>query len=215
MARTPSGTVASIATAFASPLNFTAASNAAETVLTVTGATLVAGDIVEVTSAWSKISGRIYRVKTATATAITLEGCDTTSVAQYPAGSGTGSIRKITTWLQMSQKLNLEASGGDAKTVNYTYVEVGDEQTIFDGFSATSYMVDLDADSVGSAAYNALKGLTDSNTVTALRLVAASGATVFLSCTVAMNENPTMASGAVMTNKVQFFGRGRTVRYAS
>lgn len=215
MARTPSGTVASIATAFASALTFTAASNATETVLTVTGATLASGDIVEVESSWSKISGRLYRVKTATATAITLEGCNTSNVAQFPEGPGVGSIRKVTTWLQVSKKLNLEASGGEAKTVNYTYVEVGDEQTIFDGFSATNYMVDLDADSVGSAAYNALKGLTDSNTVTALRLVAASGAQVLLSCTVAMNENPTFSTGAVMTNKVQFFGRGRTVRYAS
>ena len=215
MARTPSGTVASIATQFASALNFTAATNATETVLTVAGATLVAGDLVEVTSSWSKISGRIYRIKTATATALTLEGCNTTSLAQFPAGAGTGSVRKIMTWLQVSQKLNLEASGGDAKTVNYTYVETGDEQTIFDGFSATSYMVDLDADAVGSVPYEQLKTLTDSNTVTALRLVAASGAQVLLSCTVAMNENPTMSSGAVMTNKVQFFGRGRSVRYAT
>jgi hypothetical protein len=38
---------------------------------------------------------------------------------------------------------------------------------------------------------------------------------VLLSCTLALNENPSMASGAVMANKVTFFGRGRSVRYAS
>lgn len=215
MARTPNGTTSSIATTFAAPLAFSTASNAAETILTVTGATLVAGDFVEVTSTWSKISGRVFRVKTATATAITLEGCDTTNTAQFPTGLGTGSLRKVMTWVQLSQQLVLSSSGGDAKRATYTYVETGDEQTVFAGFSATSYSIDLDADLVGSASYNALKGLTDSNAISALRMVAPSGAVVLLSCTVAMNENPSMASGAVMSNKVNFFGRGRVVRYAS
>lgn len=215
MARTPTGTVASVATAFAAGLAFTAASNAAETVLTVSSATLAVGDLVEVTSTWSRISNRIWRVKTATASAITLEGCDTTNTALYPAGSGTGVMRKVTTWTALSSQLAISSSGGDPKTANFSFVETGDEQTIFDGFSATQYSIDLDADTVGTTHYNALRGLTDAGTVSALRLVAPSGAQVLLSCTVAMNENPSMGSGAPMANKVTFFGRGRTVRYAS
>jgi hypothetical protein len=214
MARTPNGTIASIATAFAAGLAFSAASNAPETVLTVTGATLVAGDLVEVTSTWSKISNRIWRVKTATATAITLEGCDTSNTLLFPAG-GTGTLRKVTTWAQLSQKLNISSSGGDPKTVNFTYIETGDEQTVFDGFGATQYEVELDADTVGSPIYNQLKSLTDGNTVSGLRMVTPSGSVVLLSCTLAMNENPSMSAGAVMSNKVTFFGRGRTVRYAT
>jgi hypothetical protein len=214
MARTPNGTIATIATAFAAPLAFTAASNATETVLTVAGATLVAGDLVEVTSTWSKISNRIWRVKVATATAITLEGCNTTNTLLYPAG-GTGSLRKVTDWLQVSQKLTINSTGGDPKTANFTYIETGDEQTVFDGFGATQYEIELDADSVGSAVYNQLKTLTDANTTSALRMTAPSGSVVLLSCTLAMNENPSMASGAIMANKVTFFGRGRSVRYAT
>jgi hypothetical protein len=214
MARTPTGTIASIATTFAAPLAFTAATNATETVLTVTSATLVAGDLVEVTSTWSRISARVWRVKTATATAITLEGCDTTSTVLFPAG-GTGSLRKITAQLPLSQQLTISSTGGDAKTVNFSYVETSDEQTIFDGFGATQYEIELDADSVGSTTYTQLRTLTDGNTVTALRLVTPSGSVVLLSCTLALNENPSMASGAVMANKITFFGRGRSVRYAT
>jgi hypothetical protein len=214
MARTPNGTIASIATAFAAGLAFSAASNATETVLTVTGATLVAGDLVEVTSTWSKIGNRIWRVKVATPTAITLEGCDTSNTTLYPAG-GTGTLRKVTTWLPMSQKLSVASSGGDPKTVNFTYVETGDEQTVFDGFGATQYTIDLDADSVGTPLYNQLKTLTDTNAISALRLATPSGSVVLMSCTLALNENPSMSSGAVMANKLTFFGRGRTVRYAT
>lgn len=214
MARTPTGTVASIATTFAAPLAFTAATNATETVLTVSGATLTAGDLVEATSTWSRISNRIWRVKAATATAITLEGCNTSNTTLYPTGA-TGTLRKITDFVSLSQKLDITSSGGDPKTVNFSYVETGDEQTVFDGFGATQYEIQLDADTVGSAVYNQLRTLTDSNTVTALRLAAPSGALVLLSCTLALNENPSMAGGAVMANKLTFFGRGRTVRYAS
>lgn len=215
MARTPIGTVASVATAFAAGLAFSAASNAAETVLTVAGGMLVAGDLVEVTSTWSKISNRIYRVKAATASAITIESCDTTNTASFPAGTGTGTLRKVTTWVPLSQQLAINSSGGDPKTANCTYIETGDEQTIFDGFSATQYSIDLDAEAVGTQAYNALKSLTDGGTVSALRLAAPTGALVLLSCTAALNENPSMSAGAPMANKVTFFGRGRTVRYAS
>jgi hypothetical protein len=215
MARTPNGTIASIATAFAAGLAFNAASNAAETVLTVTAGTLVAGDLVEVTSTWSKISNRIFRVKVATATAITLEDCDTSNTTLYPAGGGTGTLRKVTTWMPMSQKLTVASSGGDPKTVNFTYVETGDEQTVFDGFGATQYTIDLDADTVGSPLYKQLKTLTDTNAISALRLAAPNGSVVLLSCAMALNENPSMSSGAVMANRLTFFGRGRTVRYAT
>lgn len=215
MARTPTGTQSAVATAFATALAFTAASNAAETVLTVTGATLVVGDFVEVTSTWGRISGRIWRVKTATASAITLEGCDTTNTALFPAGAGTGTLRRVTTWLPITQQLAVASSGGDPKTVNFSYVETSDDQTVFDGNNATQYTIDLDADAVGSATYNSLRTLSDAGTVTALRMTAPSGAVVLLSATLNLNENPTMTSGQVMANRVTFFGRGRTVRYAS
>lgn len=215
MARTPIGTQSAVATAFATALLFSAATNATETVLTVTGATLVAGDFVEVTSGWGRINNRIFRIKTATATALTLEGCDTTNTSIFPAGLGLGSVRKINTWVNVTQQLTLSSSGGDPKTVNFTYQETEDEQTVFDGNGATQYMIDLDADAVGSAHYNAIKTLSDSSTVTALRMTAKSGALVLLSCTLSLNENPTLSAGQVMANKVTFFGRGRTVRYAS
>jgi hypothetical protein len=215
MARTPTGTAAAVATAFATALPFTAATNATETVLTVAASPIVAGDFVEVTSGWSRISNRIYRVKAGSATALTLEGCDTTNTTLFPAGLGAGSVRKVNTWQSITQQLAITSSGGDPKTVNFTYIENEDEQTVFDGNSATQYNIDLDADAVGTAAYNALRTLSESRTVSALRLTAPSGAVVLIGCTLSLNENPSISSGQVMMNKVTFYGRGRVVRYAS
>lgn len=214
MARTLSGTQSAIATAFATSLAFTAASNATETVLTVSGATLAAGDYVEATSTWGRMNNRIFRVKTATASAITLEGFDTTNTVFFPAGAASGSLRKVNTWLPITQQIALTPSGGDPKIQTFTYVETEDEQTIFDGNSATTYTIDLDADAVGSTTYNSVKSLSDARTITALRMTSPNGAQVLLSCTLNLNENPILVNN-VMANKITFFGRGRTVRYAS
>ena len=108
----PNGIVLAIASAYAASLTVTAASNASECVLTVTN-TLSNGDYVEFTSGWSRANNRVFRVKSVGASNVTLEGFDTTSTTLYPASSGTGSIRKINTWTQITQVLNSTSSGGD------------------------------------------------------------------------------------------------------
>jgi hypothetical protein len=215
MARTPSGTAIAVATAFAASLAFSAASNASEAVLTVSGATLVAGDFVEVTSGWGRLNNRIFRLKAATSSALTLEGCDTTNLANFPTGLGAGSVRKVSTWSPVSNYTNLTFAGGEPKTATVTFTDTEDDQTLFDGASALSYTVDMDADAVGTAPYLALKTLSDSGTASVLRMTTKGGAIILLSCTVFLNENPSMNGGQAMLNKVTFFGRGRVVRYAS
>ena len=106
MAKTPSGTTAAFASALDSALHSTVATNASESVLTVTGSTLAAGDFVLVASGWGRLNGRVMRVKSATATSLTLEGADTTNTSIFPAGLGVGSVQKIT-WSAISSFMNL------------------------------------------------------------------------------------------------------------
>jgi hypothetical protein len=174
------------------------------------------GDYVELTSGWGRISQRIFKVSLpAGIGTIKLKGCDTSNTNLFPEGLGKGSIRKINTWELLNQKLTIQSNGGDPKIVNFSYVETGEEQSVFDGNSATTYGVDLDADSISQSYYASLKKISDAQTVSALKMTAPNGATLVLSCTISMNENPTMASGQIMSNKVTFYGRGRTVRYAA
>jgi len=108
----PNGIILAIATAYAAPLTVTAASNAAEAVLSVVNG-LAALDLVEFTSGWSRANGRIFRVKSPTGANLVLEGFDTTSTTLFPAGTGVGTIRKINTWQQITQVLGCTSSGGD------------------------------------------------------------------------------------------------------
>ena len=217
MAQVPTGTTFAVASAFGSSLTVSAASNASEAVLTMASTTgLANGDIVEVTSGWGRLNLRYARLKNVVAnTSVTLEGIDTTNTNFFPAGSGAGSVRKVTTFTTIGQLTGASSSGGDPKQVNYKYLDSDVEYQINDGFGATSYTLDMDADAIGSAGYTALKALTDVQTNTCLQMTLRNGSKIYLPCTAALNEVPSLQDGQINKVKATFSGNNRPTRYAT
>lgn len=216
MAQVPTGTTFFIASTYGSAITTTAVTNAAEAVVTTGSAHSYSnGDIVEITSGWGRLNKRTFRIKAASGSVLTLEGMDTTSTTFYPTGTGTGSVRKITAFTQITSVMNPASSGGDPKTVTYKFIESDVEYSINDGFTATSYTLELDADAIGSAGYTALKALTDVQSDTCMRMTSRSGAVIFQPCTVALNESVSLADGQINKCRVAFNGNNRLTRYAS
>lgn len=215
MAQVPTGSTFFIATAFSAPVAVTAISNAAEAVVTATAHGFANGDIVEVRSGWGRLEKRAFRVKSQAANTFVLEGADTTNVNFFPVGSGVGSVRKVNTFVQLTTVMNPTASGGEAKKVNYKYVESDVEYSINDGFSAVNRALELDADSIGSAGYTACKTLTDVQSDTILKTMTKSGSFTLLPCTVAMNEEVIYQDGQINRVKVDFSGNNKSTRYAA
>ena len=216
MAQVPTGTTFFIASAFGSAVTVSAVTNASEAVVTTSTAHGYAnGDIVEVTSGWGRLNKRAFRIKSVTSTAMTLEGMDTTNTTYFPAGSGIGSVRKATTFTQIANVLGAQSQGGDPKTVSYKYIESDVDFSLNDGFNATSYTLELDADSIGTAGYTALKSLTDVQTDTIMQMVTRNGAKIYQPCTVALNEAVQLQDGQINRVRAQFNGNNRLVRYAS
>ncbi len=216
MAQVPTGTTFFIASAFGSAVTVSAVTNASEAVVTTSTAHGYAnGDIVEVTSGWGRLNKRAFRIKAVTSTAMTLEGMDTTNTTYFPAGSGIGSVRKATTFTQIANVLGAQSQGGDPKTVSYKYIESDVDFSLNDGFNATSYTLELDADSIGTAGYTALKSLTDVQTDTIMQMVTRNGAKIYQPCTVALNEAVQLQDGQINRVRAQFNGNNRLVRYAS
>lgn len=215
MAQVPTGSTFFIASAFAASKNTTIVTNASEAVVTVTTHGYSNGDIVEITSGWGRLNRRNFRIKSVTTDTFVLEGADTSSTSFYPVGTGLGSVRKITAFTQITTTMNPQSTGGDPKTVTYKYVESDVEYSINDGFTATSYTLELDADSIGSAGYTALKTLTEVQTDTSLKIVTRNGALIFQPCTVALNEAIRMQDGQINRVNVSFNGNNRLTRYAS
>jgi hypothetical protein len=209
----PNGTTLALATAYATALSVTAATNASEAVLTVTN-TLVAGDIVEYVCNWSRASNRLFRVKSPSSTQLTLESLDTTSTTQFPAGSGTGTIRKITTFTSITQVLELTSSGGEPQYQSYSFLEQDFDSQIPTTTSAQSLAISI-ADDPTLAGYAALRNAASARTITGLRATMPNGGVILYNGYVAFDETPSMSKGNLMAVKAGFALQGRPVRYAT
>lgn len=118
------GTAVAVAKTYGASVNMTAITNAAEAVATLAaGHGVVVGDYLELTSGWGRLNGRIVRAKTVVTNDVTLEGINTTSTTLYPAGSGTGTIRRITVWDSINQIKELSLSGGDQQFADITTLD--------------------------------------------------------------------------------------------
>ena len=167
------------------------------------------------TSGWGRMNRRAFRVKSVTTDTFVLEGAETSSTTYFPAGTGIGTASKLSTFTQITTVMSPTSSGGEPKNVAYKFIESDVDYNINDGFTATSYAVDLDADAIGTAGYTALKTLTDVQTDTVLKVVTRSGSILLVPCTVALNESVSMQDGQINRVKATFNGNNRAVRYSA
>lgn len=209
----PNGTTFSLAIAYAAALPVTAATNATESVLTVTN-TLVAGDLIEFISGWSRANNRIFRVKAATGSSVTVEGLDTTLTSLFPAGSGTGSIRKINTWQQITQVLENTSSGGEPQYQTYSFMEQDFDSQIPTTTSAQSLAMSI-ADDPTLPHHAALVKAATTRAATGLRANLPQGGVLLYNTLVAFDETPSMTKGNLMAVKAGFALLNRPVRYAN
>jgi len=213
MATLPSGTLLAVATAFAAAKTVSGISNAAEAVVSCTAHGYSVGDIVQLYSGWGRLNRRAVKVKSTTTDTFVAEAIDTTNTEFFPAGSGGGTVRKVTTFTQISKYLNPQSSGGEPKRVTVRFMDEDTDTSLNDGFTAVQESFDIDADQFGGAAYAALRTLSEVQTDTILKKTLKSGVNIYTPCKVSLNENPKMADGSIMTNAVSIDGNGRITRY--
>ncbi len=117
----PNGATVFVGSKLAAAVAVSAVSNAKGAVLTVaTGHGLAVGDVVLINSGWSLIDNLVARVSAQTATSVTIGVVDSSDVNFFPAGSGGGSLRKVTEWTEIPQITEVSQSGGDQQ---YTQIQ--------------------------------------------------------------------------------------------
>lgn len=215
MAQVPTGSTFYVASTIAAAKTTTIVTNASEAVVTCAAHGYSVGDFVLVTSGWGRLHKRAFRIKTVLTDTFVLEGADTSQTTYFPPGTGVGTVSKVTAFTQITTVMNPSSSGGEPKTVEYKFIESEIAYQINDGFSATSYSLEMDADSIGTAGYTALVNLTNVQTDTILKIVTRSGSIILVPCTVALNEAISFTDGQINKVKAQFSGNNRAVRYAA
>jgi len=119
----PNGSTLDIASAYDTAVPITSITNANPAVVTSTAHGLAEGDIVLVTSGWSRINNRGFRVGAVTTDTFELEGVDSTNTQFYPAGGGTGSVKAATTYVGINQVTGVEFAGGDISFLDVQFLE--------------------------------------------------------------------------------------------
>ncbi|CAB3647708.1 hypothetical protein LMG26696_02628 [Achromobacter pulmonis] len=210
----PNGVVLSLATGYANSKAISAITNANPAVASSAAHGLANGALVELKSGWQKLNERILRVADAAAGTFALEGMNTLSPIQFPAGTGGGSVREITTFTQISQILEVSTSGGEMQFATYSFLENDFEAQIPTQASAQSLAITI-ADDPSLPGYKALQAAAELREVRALRVAFPNGSVLLYNGYVSFNETPTMTKGEVMGVQATFSLLSRPVRYAA
>lgn len=208
----PNGSTVFIATALAAAKKITAASNAAEAVMTCSAHGLAQGDYVVLSSGWGGGNGRVFRVGEATTDTFKLVGFDTTNTEKYPAGAGVGSFRKVTGWQQITQITEVSTSGGEQQMVDYGFLEEDFDRQMPTTRSAGSITFTI-ADDPELPGFKAAAKASDAGAETPMRLNLKGGAVILYNGYPSLNKIPTLNRNQIMTVTLTYSMSGEPTRY--
>ncbi|MFC3873318.1 phage tail protein [Neisseria musculi] len=208
----PNGSTVHIGSALDVEKTATAVTNAAEAVVTSTGHGLATGDYIVFDSGWSKLYGRVFRVTQTTADAFKLDGLNTTSTADYPAGAGGGKFRKVKTWTQLSQILEVSMSGGEQQYYNYGFLEDDFERQLPTVKTAMSFTFGV-ADDPTLPGYKAAVAAGESKVRTPMLIRLSNGGAIAYNGLFSVNKVPTLTRNEGMKINISYALDGEISRY--
>jgi hypothetical protein len=210
----PNGALVAIASGYGSSKTMSALTNAATGVATLEASHgVVEGDYIEVTSGWSRLTNKVVRAGTVSTNDVELEGINTSSTSIYPAGSGTGSVREITGWTQLSQILSSTSSGGEQQFTDYQFLE-SDAAIRIPTFKAPAVITFSVADDPSLAGYQLAKTANDDREPRAVRVTLPNGAILLYMGYISLAPSPSLTVNEVMAVEVTISLLNEPVRYA-
>lgn len=209
----PDGAIFAIGT-LGSALTVSALTNASPPVATSASHGLVDGDIVLLTSGWTDLTERAFKVDELSASTFSLVGEDTTNTTTYPTGTGAGTAKKVTAWTSLPKVTTVSTSGGEMQFANYALLAENIARQIPSQANALTYTLNMLDDPTDSG-YVAVKAAAKARTLTVLRCLLPSGSFILYVGYVSLRETPTLTKGSVMEVAATFSVNGMLTRYAS
>ena len=207
-----------IANGYGASKAFNAASNAAQCELSfASDPGLAIGDIVEITSGWGRLNNRLARVDSISGAGpylAVLEDIDTSDTDVYPPGSGTGSVREISGWTEITQKKSISASGGEQQFADITSIEDDVEKKIPTIRSAVSVSVEV-YDDPTLAYVPVVKAAADASRVAGLKMSFPNGSVLYANAYWSIQDVPNVAKNEALTAKVDTSYASAPTRYAA
>ena len=209
------GTTVAIASTYGTSKTMSAITNASEAVATLEASHgVIATDILEITSGLQRLTNRIVRAKTVSTNDVTLEGINTSSTTNYPAGSGAGSVREITAWTDIGQLTrDISISGGEQQFADVTTLTDVLDQQVPTRRSAISIALPIYFDAA-LAYVTTVRAAADSATPTAVRFVFPNGTKIYANAYWTYQDFPTI-EGDTLRGRIDLALRGASTLYTS
>lgn len=208
----PNGALISIANGYGSAVTVTALTNASPPVATATAHGFVAGDFLEVTSGWSRLTNKVVKVGTVTSNTFELLGIDSTLTSIYPAASGTGTVRKITGYTQLAQVLTSASSGGDQQFLTYQFLEA-DAQKQIPTFKNAAGLTFTVADDPAQPGYIVALAANDDRLQRGVKATLPNGSVISYNAYISVNKTPSLTVNQLMDFQVTMSLLAEPVRY--
>lgn len=209
------GTVLSIASVYGTSKNMTALTNATEAVATLEASHgVIVNDIIELTSGWGGVDGMIVRAKTVATNDVTLEGLNTSDTTLYPAGSGTGTVREITTFQQVQQVLEVDTEGGEQQFFTYQFLDQLFQRRIPTVQDPVNINLQL-ADDISLAMYATIRAAAEARAQIACRWAFRGGSKLYHNAYISMGVMPGMRLGEAVLRSITLAVIARPSEYTS
>jgi hypothetical protein len=204
------------ASAIGTSIAMSAISNSTAAVATVgTSHGIAGGDYVVVeASGWGLLQGRVARVSGTDGTSVTLESIDTSGTASYPAGQGTGSVQKVTTWTELTQIAGVDSSGGDQNFADASSLLDVDDKQIPTSRAPTAYTFNIHDDAT-LAWYPTLRTVADAGSPRPMRLTKPGGGKFLSNGYWSFQENPQLSRTESTKVRVTFTASARPISYST
>lgn len=211
--RVPNGSTIEIASSYGSSKTMSALSNGdpATAILEVSHGVAL-GDIIEVTSGWSRLNNKIIRAQANSDEEVILEGVDTSDTVAYPAGGGAGTVREITGWQQLLQVLTSTSQGGEQQFLTYQFLEDDAQKQIPTFKNASSLTLSI-ADDPTLPGYILAAQANDDRLPRAVRITLPDGSVLLYNCYISLNKTPTLTVNELMACQVTLSQLAEVMRY--
>lgn len=209
----PNGALISIASGYTASVTISAITNANPAVATAAAHGYVAGDFIEVTSGWSRLTGKVVKVGAVTATTFELLAIDSTLTSIYPAAGGIGSSRKVTGYTQLSQILSSSSNGGEQQFLDYQFLEA-DAQKRIPTFKSAAGLTFTVADDTTQPGYLLATVANNDRLPRAVKATLPSGSVISYNCYISVNATPTLTVNELMAFECTMSMLNEPVRYA-
>jgi hypothetical protein len=210
----PEGSKFYYSNTLATAKNLTAVTNASPAVATSVAHGFVDLDPLLITSGWEDATDTIFEADQLTVDTFAITGLDSTDTNWFAAGTGTGTARKVSNWVEIPQVLEPTPNGGGVKygTVSPLGARNDKKQPI--GFEAMGIDLTIGYDAT-NATIKAMQAITRVFGKVAFKVVIPGGGRVYGYGNLACSEFPRMSKGSAISLSVGIGFDGRAIAYGA